>query len=309
MEVFVALLRIFFPSVKAMPKRRDIELLRIVSAFGIVWFHSQSIGHEVSYGSLIFFLLLSTYLAGLCTQPPADFVGRRAKRLLLPWGWWFLIYGLVNLWGGRPLIPPNDEILLSILAGPSIHLWYLPFMFGCLIIFDVLRMLIRISWLAYGSVALAIVLLLTTSFWRLNALQMGAPVAQYAQALPAVLIGVFFSRFDALHGLAKWVIVLLIFSAAAYAVSAEGVGIPYLVGISAGLFLIVPQNILTSIKIPSSVSQCMLGVYLVHPIILGVAAKMSFTSQVWAAVFAFTLSTALVFLVRTYAPQIARYCT
>jgi surface polysaccharide O-acyltransferase-like enzyme len=292
-----------------MPRRRDIELLRMLAAFGIVWFHSQNSGHEISYGGLIFFLLLSTYLAGLSRQPPDDFILQRAKRLLLPWWCWFLIYGLINILDGRPVLPLSNEFILGILASPSIHLWFLPFMFVSLVVLDVFRMKIPLFWLAYGSAFVAIVLLLMTSSWRECSMDFGAPIAQYVHALPAIFIGVFFSGFDKLHRKIRWMLLLLILFATLYAIPSEGVGTPYLLGIFLGLFLLFPNNVLQSTKIPVAVSQCMLGVYLVHPLFLKLATKLSFAGGVTAPIFAFSLSTVSVYLARRFFPRVSSYCT
>lgn len=46
-----------------MKVRQDIEILRVLSAFGIVWFHSGAPGRAFAYSGLVIFIILSVYLS------------------------------------------------------------------------------------------------------------------------------------------------------------------------------------------------------------------------------------------------------
>ena len=65
-----------------MRKRADIEFLRVLSTFGIVWFHSGVFGHEFAYSGLIVFLILSMYLAGGSGAADVLTLRRRLERLV-----------------------------------------------------------------------------------------------------------------------------------------------------------------------------------------------------------------------------------
>ena len=112
-------------------KNQAIELLRIVAAFGIIWFHSKLPEFGiVSYGGLVIFLTFSSYFAAIAPISRPDYLLRLGKRLLLPWAAWWLVYGALNLADHRPLLLPHHDITLGVLTGTHIHLWYLPFIFA-----------------------------------------------------------------------------------------------------------------------------------------------------------------------------------
>ena len=103
-------------------RRQDIEILRVFSVFGIVWYHSNVVGGDYAYSGLIFFVILSAYLSGPAKLDfRLDFL-MRAQRLLVPWLIWYFVYGLVNVIRGRPLVDTSNGLIAGILQGPSIHL-------------------------------------------------------------------------------------------------------------------------------------------------------------------------------------------
>jgi len=112
----------------------NVDRLRILATFGIVWFHTVGIpGRHVAYAGLAIFIMLSfayvTLRSPMATS--AAILSERFKRLLLPWAFWWLIYLAAKM--GKSVLsntPFSADIDLGwILAGPSIHLWYLPFAF------------------------------------------------------------------------------------------------------------------------------------------------------------------------------------
>lgn len=108
----------------ASSRNATVDCLRIVAALGIVWFHTQAPGNRIAYLALPFFLVL-------LGMPSSGSVAQRALRLLRPFVVWSLIYGamltaLALRNGAAPLSWWRPEMLL---AGTSIHLWFLPFAF------------------------------------------------------------------------------------------------------------------------------------------------------------------------------------
>jgi peptidoglycan/LPS O-acetylase OafA/YrhL len=104
------------------------DVLRVLSSFGIVAFHLgtgwlQTIGYV---GLIVFLLMMFILIAqGARTdQVLAKLAIARAKRLLVPWLAWYCVYLVVAL---RLDLLVFDRQL--VVAGPSIHLWFLPYAF------------------------------------------------------------------------------------------------------------------------------------------------------------------------------------
>lgn len=67
--------------------KSEIELFRIFSALGIVWFHSGvGIGRDVAYGGLIFFVIVAAYFATVSTRSHS--LVERVERLMVPYFLW-----------------------------------------------------------------------------------------------------------------------------------------------------------------------------------------------------------------------------
>jgi surface polysaccharide O-acyltransferase-like enzyme len=251
-----------------MHKRPDIEILRLLSAFGIVWFHSGTHGIALAYGGLVVFLVLSVALGGRAGRPDAATVLRRALRLLRPWLLWFGLYAAFNALRGLPVLPLEHGWVAGVLAGPSIHLWYLPFMFGALVALDLLRAHVALRMLSAAAFALALVVMATAPLWRPVSLGLPYPALQWADALAPVLVGVFalgaregcWSRSTALAMAAVLVL------AAAGLPAFEWVGTPYAVGLAASLWLLLRTPAASpagAVKL-AALTDCTFGIYLVH---------------------------------------------
>ena len=92
-------------------QRNDsLELLRSVSAFGIVWFHIvDAPARDIGYTGLVVFVLLSVALSQTSTSAVnlRQFALRRFRRLAPPWAFWCVIYLPIFAYriatGGLPL--------------------------------------------------------------------------------------------------------------------------------------------------------------------------------------------------------------
>ena len=290
-------------------KRQDIELLRILSAFAIVWFHSGVIGYETAYAGLIVFLILSMYLAGKSTLSVKHDIFRRVERLLIPWAVWFVIYGALNVLAHKPLISLNNGIIAGILSGPRIHLWYMPFIFICLILHDFIRNYASSISIAWSSAILAIVVLSSTAIWRHESIQLGYPIPQYAHASAGIFLGVFFSYFSEISKKMGISLLLITIAAAASAIPYGGVGIPYLIGIVAGCVVVFQPFARISTINFSFMSQCTLGIYFVHIIFLATIKKLNADAGIFLPVAAFFLSFLTIHLIRRLFPKLAKYST
>jgi surface polysaccharide O-acyltransferase-like enzyme len=253
------------------PKRPDIEGLRLASAFGIVWFHAGTSASALAYSGLMVFLVLSVALGGRSGRPDGATLRRRAVRLLRPWLVWFGLYAAFNVARGLPALSLEHGLPAGILAGPSIHLWYLPFVFMVLAGLDLLRAHIAPRTLSAAAFGLALALLATAPGWRPVTLSLIYPALQWADALAPVLVGVF--ALGARDGcwprpVARAMAAVLVLAAAVLVVF-EWVGTPYAVGLAASLFVLLrtPRSAPAWAVKFAPVTDCAFGIYLSHSLV------------------------------------------
>lgn len=174
-----------------MSRRLDIEACRLLAAMGIVWFHAQAPASAWAYGGLVFFITLTVWLgqSGAPVQALPSLWRQRAARLLLPWLLWVALYGAVNRLLGLPFWPASPHPALSVLAGPSIHLWYLPFVFFALAAADAVRRCWPPRTVLIAAAGGASALALWPALWRSHSLQAPYPLLQWADGLLPVLHG------------------------------------------------------------------------------------------------------------------------
>lgn len=169
-----------------------VDLVHVLGACGIVWFHADhaTLMRGVGYAGLPAFVFLSGYLlARNAPRRPWPALCRgRARRLALPFVAWSLAYGMLALLRGEPT--PFGADALDVLAGTSLHLWYLPFV---LLVTVPLSALAKRAQYARRPGTLPALLLATgllalaleptdADLWR-------APLSQWLFALPAVCMG------------------------------------------------------------------------------------------------------------------------
>lgn len=287
-------------------RRQDIELLRIVSSFGIVFFHAT--GNEISYAALVIFAILSMFLVGVeKVEVTVDLVKKRIKRFVIPWLAWFVVYGVINLVRGDGFLPAENGLVSGVLSGSSIHLWYIPFIFFCVLIYDVVKNNFSARVVSNISPVFASLLLVSTPFWRGLSIELGAPLAQYAHAFAAVFIGVSFSYFCVERKYFSILFFVLIVASSIAVFSFKGVGVTYFVAILCSLLLIskIGEKFQRINFLP--ISQCMLGVYFVHIIILNLVGGFLPEAGLFRPFLVFLTSTIAVYIARKLFPKIACY--
>ncbi|MEM1374292.1 MAG: hypothetical protein AAGF78_07920 [Pseudomonadota bacterium] len=116
-------------------KEPSVEFLRYVGAGGIVWFHLSGPVAWIGYAALAIFIVLSVVFA---LQGGVAWSRRRVLHL---WVFWSLVYGALKalqaVMTSQPLASEFDWWML--LTGPSLPLWFLPFIFvacGLAVSFD-----------------------------------------------------------------------------------------------------------------------------------------------------------------------------
>jgi hypothetical protein len=282
--------------------RVDVELLRLISAFGIVWYHSGvTMGRDIAYAGLICFLTLAGYFAANSTKNRS--LSSRASKLLIPCFIWSCIYALLNAVRGKSVFPEHFNLISKVLVTPSLHLWFLPFLFFCVVLLDFLKK--RVSKATLGVIAgtIATALIALAPEWQDQ--YFAEPIWQYLHGLPAFLIGVFLGCFSAVNPLLRTFLMLVFWSYIIHftSIGIGNVGITYLVGFAPCFILLSKSSIIRFNFNVSLVSSTTFGVYLCHPLFLFVCWYLGFSDFLLPAL-AFLLSTIAVMLGRARLPQI-----
>jgi hypothetical protein len=167
--------------------RMDIELARILACVGIVLFHTLHGYNAFTYGGIVVFSFLTLWLTA---QSGRIELTEKAQRFLLPWAVWMVVYGAANLATHQPLFGLKTHPFTQLLAGTSVHLWYMPFAFACVAFYATTRHWWRSDLTALAAGVLGLSMICTHGWWRANSLEWLPPIGQWAHALPAMLLGV-----------------------------------------------------------------------------------------------------------------------
>jgi hypothetical protein len=199
-------------------------------------------------------------------------------------------------------------MVLGILAGPSIHLWYLPFSLFTLLAFDVLRSKMNPPAMACGCALLSIVALATAAEWNAWFLEQSRPVAQYVHAANAVLIGVFLGYYRTLAVSVRSLLLLGIVAAISFAtLPIPGFGVPYLIGVCVSAVVLLPDRRLPAWFNIQRLADCTLGIYLVHPFYLMLLHKLKPIWETGVPILAFVASAISICLIRSAFPNASRF--
>lgn len=168
-------------------RRLDIEVLRVLACIGIVLFHTLDTGKALSYSGIVVFAFLSAWLT--LQAPPANWLDK-TLRLLRPWALWFAVYALFNVLVHRQALGLHPNGFTVLFAGPSLHLWYMPFIWLWVMALNSARQWVPVSRLSAAGAGLFAAAMWTAPTWRPCADQALPPLAQWAHATPAVFMGV-----------------------------------------------------------------------------------------------------------------------
>ena len=294
-------------SVKAQ-RRPDIEALRLVCAFGIVWFHSEGPYAQVAYAGLMIFGALSAYFSVQTSSGTSD--RREATwilRLIRPWLFWFLVYLLVDLRKG--VLPPVtlSGTMWLVLAGSSIHLWYIPYVVCTSLLIRALTRLPGSPGLKMLATAGVAALLAALSVRHEQSLQLPGPLPQYLHVLPATLLGLSLGLLREHRPAmpALWVTGLALVAAIADPLgrwfNAYSVGFLVL-----GAVLLFPLRWNHPPQWLYELSSLTLGIYFVHILVLRLAFKMMLPTP-WLQLSAFLMSAGIVLAIRRLPLSISRW--
>lgn len=282
--------------------RRSLDLARFVACFGIVWDHARAPYADIGYLALALFLVLTSYLAigsferSATKQDGQNFWLSRARRIALPWLFWCAVYRVIyEIVSDEPFVILSDPMTLFI--GPSIHLWFLPFVILTLPLIPILSLGVRTPRDLYLACALLVIV----------SLPLGWMHAEVGIAGWFIDVGLYHQPFP------QWFFSLPLFAYGAIAALAHRMGLTWMalaaaVLVSGPLYLLKPefasvQMLLVALLFealwrwnlkgvwPTRLAGAAFGIYLLHPAAMLVAYKV-FGAQVdrsFAALFAFAL--------------------
>jgi len=279
----------------------EIEFFRIISIFGITWFHSGvTAGKDIAYGGLIFFTIVSVYFSATSKRDHRVF--ERIERLIIPCVIWSIFYGLFSLILKDHIFPENYNTISKILATPAIHLWFLPFIFIVTITIDRFRFLLLAEWFQIIIGASAVISIISAPIWReVNYI---APFGQYAHALPAVLIGLFLSTYSQMRVKLRLFITLGLISSILLMLYKQesGIGVPYIIGLAPCIFLFRQNILIKHNELLLWVASSTFGVYLLHIFTLSIMKHVG-VSGIALPIFAFIIALCTILLFKKYVPK------
>ncbi len=272
------------PALVSMPLERmaGIDLLRILAAVGIIWFHMEGAPHRgIGYAGLPVFLLIffSLVTRQSLSRTTAQFVSRRWQRLLKPWLFWSLVYGAGKLAKAAATADwhPLGEILSvkTLFIGTWVHLWYLPYAFVLGLLIHVLnRRIAAVNHVAVVVTATVVgVVTLAVCAVDLAGRAAAPPLPQWEFGLAALPLGLAVGRSLAAPTRRGQVGLLSLVSGATLGVSTLLISLGWrstLVPYSLAIMLVclaylvpVSNNALISAAAPLT-----FGIYLIHPLVL-----------------------------------------
>lgn len=285
------------------PRNQAVELLRIAAAFGIIAFHAQAPGAGLFYAGLVFFVLLSPLMDVAKRWDRTRTAGQLAWALLVPWLFWTLAYGALNLALGKPLLGAGPWPM-ALLMGTGAHLWFLPYLFVVLLALGAAKRRLPPELLFWLAAALAAALLATSGWWRGSSYTLPLPVPQWLQASPAVFAGIALGLAGHMGKRSLAGIALVAGGLAVALVQrTSGVALPYAISLplTAAAVHLGDNQVLRRLQV-QPVADCMFGVYLVHLITLPIASRLVGFHSLAAVALAFVIALAGVWAARRLVP-------
>jgi len=260
-------------STDALSRNGSIEYLRCLGAFGIVLFHLKGPGAEIGYAALPIFIFLSVHFCLRLSEGQSlhDLARKRMSRVLMPWVFWCAVFGGLKiqdaLMSGGSV--QGEFAFWMVGTGPSIHLWFLPFIAVASFLAIALNAVLRPLRTEIVVLLLALVSLGCLSFSPTN---MPAPFGQWVFGVAAVLLAIGFYRIDRptnLFNLAIWSGMLGLAIALGWTEGSLQMALTF-----AALAVVL------SVKLPSSktlryLAGLSLGIYIIHPLVIAVGLRLA----------------------------------
>jgi peptidoglycan/LPS O-acetylase OafA/YrhL len=282
--------------------RRSVDLARFIAACGIVWDHARAPYADIGYTALALFLVLTSYLAmgSFERSDGKDFWLARAKRISLPWLVWCLFYRVVYEVVNKEPHGLLDEPW-SLLIGPFIHLWFLPFVMIFLVLIPwISRYIDRVERLYIASVLLAVVSIpmgllhaqLDPTGWFIDTAGFPLPIPQWLFSLKLFLFGAILAAGKRLG------VVWPVIASAALISSVLWYCAPQFASVQMILVAVLFEliwRIEIKVSWPTWLAGFAFGIYLLHPACMLVAFKLfgPDVNRSFAAIFTILLAWAL----------------
>ncbi len=243
-----------------------LDLGRFLAAFGIVLTHALvSPTDWVGNLSLAYFHVLTGWLAAQSAMRAGGYpLGRRAWRLALPFLAWSAFYLPVEWWiadaAGREALLGNPMLLLT---GPSLHLWYLPFLILTLpLVWPLVQAARGRRGLALACAALVLLGVPQMALHGWGGLPF--PLPQWAFGLPLLAGGILLARCEALGLTWLPLAALALMAGAGWVLTGAWWAAP--MGLVAALLFEALRR-LPLAALPWQIGQAAFGIYLLHPFV------------------------------------------
>jgi peptidoglycan/LPS O-acetylase OafA/YrhL len=253
--------------------RQSIDLARFVAAFGVVAAHVfASENHWIGHLALAAFLILTAFLAVQSMQRAGGIYdwGKRAPRILVPWLFWCVVYKVVLV----QVTDGSDKYVLltepfSLLVGPFIHLWFLPFvLLASLFVAPAGRMVRSEHAVRVGSAVLAV--LGVGMFWVSRHAGLPTPFPQWVSAIPPFTYGLL-AGFALIYGGAGWPMLAMAgLCSVSFLLTGEVWTLQPLI---AAVLIWVAWRVPMHARVLPHLGQVAFGIYLLHPFFLLVCFK------------------------------------
>jgi surface polysaccharide O-acyltransferase-like enzyme len=272
------------PAPLSLPSERlaSIDLLRIMAVVGIIWFHTGGAPYvQIGYAGLPMFLLIYFSLVTKQSRLHAtsQFLRRRWDRLLKPWLFWSVVYGVCRLVKAAYTMDVSSiERMLSletVLVGTSIHLWYLPYAFASGLFIHVLnRRTVRISdTLVVLAAALTGAFVLAACTVGLHAYELARPLPQWEFGLAAIPLGLAIGRSLAIPSRRVQMLLLSVICATTLGTCAiltsfhlDSTAIPY--GLAMVFVCLAYGWQVNGNGLIATLAPLTFGIYLLHPLVM-----------------------------------------
>ncbi len=284
-------------------RNQAIEALRILAALAIVAFHAQLGDYRWWHAGLVVFV----FLAALFAVRPGE--GQRSalaivRRLIVPFAFWYAVYLAANYAMGRPLLLA-DNAVTAVLAGPSFHLWFLPFAaLLFMIITQITRLSLRLQQFCGVVCALGgYAALFASAMWFPLLWDLPVPLTQWGHAFPAALLGIAAGLQLREDRFSRKLILFCIGPALIGRIfGISSIVLAYYAGFLAISLMMVLSRYWPERLSVQPIADCMFGVYLTHIIALAVAARLVERGSIAQVIIAFALSLAAVWAARRFVP-------
>jgi peptidoglycan/LPS O-acetylase OafA/YrhL len=261
----------------------NVDRVRILAAFGVVSYHTHS---DLSRNpGVVGFIILMMFFS-IFTVSRANISNllvvfkKKFTRLIEPWLFWSVIYGLSKLIKVVLNDVPVSETfsMTMFLTGTKIHLWFLPFAFvtsGLLAV--ICSKTTSMSDIRNIIIASLIGVLSIFCFSIVSSrYTLPVPFGQWMLGFPAVPLGFAIGRSLVLNKfydrLKFYLFLIVLIAVVCVAVGSMGYGLKYAVRYCVAIVIVLPVLCLRGNIDPVSKRLATLtyGIYLIHPLVLTV---------------------------------------